>query len=114
MATATGRETASARNRTRDSNHGTQKPKIEGKTDYSRWRLRDDDSRHTWHYLTDDTELAKWPQSLAEKYFMNLPLVRPTLHLSTFFQLAQTNQPRTGPTRPPESHDRPRCCQQWN
>lgn len=79
MATATGRETrSSARKRASDSDRGTKKPRIEGKTDYARWRLRDDDSRHTWHYLTDDKELEKWPQSTAEKYYLNLPLVRLT------------------------------------
>ncbi|OAQ95782.1 hypothetical protein LLEC1_04980 [Akanthomyces lecanii] len=45
MATATGRETrASARKRTSDSDRGTKRPKIEGKTDYARWRLKDDDT----------------------------------------------------------------------
>lgn len=75
MATATGRETRSARNRAGNNNGSTEKPKIEGKTDHTRWRLKDDDSRHTWHYLTEDSELEKWPQSNAEKYYLNLPLV---------------------------------------
>lgn len=84
MATTTGRETRSARKRTNGSTRETAKSNVEGKTDYARWRLRDDDSRHTWHYLTDDDEVDKWPQSNAEKYFLNLPLVRPepmTLHV---------------------------------
>lgn len=80
MATATGRETrSSARKRTSDTDRDTKKAVIEGKTDYTRWRLKDNDSRHTWHYLTEDSEIEKWPQSNAEKYYLNLPLVR--LHL---------------------------------
>lgn len=77
MATATGRETrSSVRKRASDTDRGTKKPRIEGKTDYTRWRLKDDDSRHTWHYLEDDEEMKKWPQSTAEKYYLNMPLVR--------------------------------------
>ena len=50
-------------------------PKVGKRTDFSRWRLHDDDSRHTWRYLEDDEEAEKWPQSNADKYFLNLPLV---------------------------------------
>ena len=46
------------------------------KTDYSRWRMLDEDGRQTWHYLNTDEELEKWPQSLADKYYLGLPLVR--------------------------------------
>jgi lanosterol synthase len=45
------------------------------KTDYSRWRLLDDDGRQTWHYLESDEENEKWPQSFADKYFLGLPTV---------------------------------------
>lgn len=50
-------------------------PRIEAKTDATRWRLKDDESRHTWHYLEDDDEAKEWPQSYADKYYLNLPLV---------------------------------------
>jgi lanosterol synthase len=45
------------------------------RTDYTRWRLQDNDSRHTWHYLSDDDAAKNWPQSTAEKYYLNLPTV---------------------------------------
>lgn len=48
------------------------------KTDYTRWRLRSEDGRQTWHYLTTDKELAAWPQSVADKYHLGLPTVRPS------------------------------------
>ncbi|KAH7152024.1 oxidosqualene:lanosterol cyclase [Dactylonectria estremocensis] len=88
MASATGRDvrTATSRKRAADSDasssHGRpfpKQPRIEGKTDHTRWRLRDDDSRHTWHYLADDKAAEKWPQSYAEKWFLNLPLGLPIL-----------------------------------
>lgn len=46
------------------------------KTDYTRWRLLDDNGRQTWHYLESDEEVAKWPQTTADKYFLGLPTVR--------------------------------------
>lgn len=51
------------------------RPRVEGKTDLRRWRMRDDESRHTWHYMPSDQAAKAWPQSLADKYFLNLPLV---------------------------------------
>ena len=56
----------------------TQKPIVDARTDPTRWRLRDNDSRHTWHYLADDEAMREWPQTCEEKYFLNLPLVRGT------------------------------------
>lgn len=38
--------------------------------------MKDDDSRHTWHYLPNKQAAEDWPQSLADKYFLALPLVR--------------------------------------
>lgn len=78
MATATGRDTGSAKSRKRgsdDSDSFPKRPKLEAKTDLTRWRVKDDDSRHTWHYLADDKAAAEWPQSYAEKWFLNLPTV---------------------------------------
>ena len=62
------------------ANGHTKKPaqdkSLSEKTDYSRWRLLDESGRHTWHYLTDDSEVEKWPQSTADKYHLGLPTVR--------------------------------------
>ncbi|EGE83049.1 Lanosterol synthase erg7A [Blastomyces dermatitidis] len=49
------------------------------KTDYSRWRLRDDRGRQTWHYLKTDEELKAWPQSIPDKYHLGLPTGLPDL-----------------------------------
>lgn len=45
------------------------------KTDYTRWRLKDDRGCQTWHYLQTDEELKAWPQSTADKYFLGLDTV---------------------------------------
>ncbi|KAL4868710.1 hypothetical protein BDV12DRAFT_209020 [Aspergillus spectabilis] len=47
--------------------------------DRSRWRLRNDNGRQTWHYLEDDDAARRWPQSLADKYYLGLPLNQPIL-----------------------------------
>ncbi|KAF2095931.1 oxidosqualene:lanosterol cyclase-like protein [Rhizodiscina lignyota] len=49
------------------------------KTDYSRWRLRDDRGRQTWHYLDSDEECKEWPQSIADRYMLGLETGLPTL-----------------------------------
>ncbi|KAL4788443.1 terpenoid cyclases/protein prenyltransferase alpha-alpha toroid [Aspergillus varians] len=51
----------------------------DSKTDYSKWRLLDDDGRQTWHYLESDKENEAWPQSVADKYFLGLPTGLPKL-----------------------------------
>ncbi|KAK4093729.1 hypothetical protein Purlil1_2063 [Purpureocillium lilacinum] len=82
MATATGRDTRAARSRKRANDEELgfpKKPRIESKTDPARWRLKDDDSRHTWHYLPDAKAAKEWPQSYAEKWYLNLPLGLPDL-----------------------------------
>jgi lanosterol synthase len=45
------------------------------KTDYSRWRLKDDRGCQTWHYLETDEDMKAWPQSTADKYFLDLETV---------------------------------------
>jgi lanosterol synthase len=52
------------------------KPKLSERTDYSRWRLQNDEGRQTWHYLEDDELVKDWPQTFADKYFLGLPVVR--------------------------------------
>lgn len=49
---------------------------LDQKTDYSRWRLLDEQGRHTWHYLTTDEQVKAWPQTTADKYHLGLPTVR--------------------------------------
>ena len=46
------------------------------KTDYTRWRLRDDRGCQTWHYLHTDEEVEAWPQSAADRYFLGMETVR--------------------------------------
>ncbi|KAF2113818.1 terpenoid cyclases/protein prenyltransferase alpha-alpha toroid [Lophiotrema nucula] len=53
--------------------------KKDQKTDYSRWRLKDERGCHTWHYLESDEEVEKWPQSVADKYFMGMDTGLPDL-----------------------------------
>lgn len=45
------------------------------KTDYTRWRLKDDRGCQTWHYLQSGEELKQWPQTTADKYHMGLNTV---------------------------------------
>jgi lanosterol synthase len=53
----------------------TKNEKGDEKTDYTRWRLKDDRGCQTWHYLTSDEEVKAWPQSTADKYFLGLNTV---------------------------------------
>ncbi|KAJ3167937.1 Lanosterol synthase (Oxidosqualene--lanosterol cyclase) [Geranomyces variabilis] len=48
-------------------------------TDLTRWRLLSEDGRQTWHYLADDVQAAKWKQTQADKYWLDLNLDAPTL-----------------------------------
>ncbi|KAI5365195.1 putative terpenoid cyclases/protein prenyltransferase alpha-alpha toroid [Septoria linicola] len=48
-------------------------------TDYTRWRLKDDRGRQTWHYLQTDEELRAWPQTVADKYYLGLDTGLPDL-----------------------------------
>lgn len=52
------------------------RPRLEEKTDPTRWRCKDDEGRLTWHYLADDEAAKAWPQTYADKYYLGLPLVR--------------------------------------
>ncbi|EMF12290.1 terpene synthase [Sphaerulina musiva SO2202] len=52
---------------------------ITSKTDYRRWRLKDDRGRQTWHYLTSDEEIKQWPQTIADKYHLGLDTGLPDL-----------------------------------
>ena len=59
---------------------------VEEKTDIYRWRLLDERGCQTWHYLESDEEVKDWPQSIADKYFLGLSLVRFTAKSSVEFR----------------------------
>lgn len=44
-------------------------------TDFTRWRLVNEEGRQTWRYLESDEENSAWVQSVAEKYHLGLPTV---------------------------------------
>ncbi|RYP78013.1 hypothetical protein DL769_003285 [Monosporascus sp. CRB-8-3] len=57
----------------------TKRPNLEDKTDRTRWRMLDEKGRHTWHYLEEDEAAKKWPQSIADKYYLGLDTEQPDL-----------------------------------
>ncbi|KAL4966074.1 terpene cyclase/mutase family protein [Aspergillus stella-maris] len=61
---------------------GTSSPFIEN-IDRTRWRMKNENGRHTWHYLEDDKPAKDWPQTTADKYYLGLPLNAPTLSKAT-------------------------------
>ena len=67
------------------------------KTDIYRWRLRDERGCQTWHYLETDQETEAWPQSIADRYFLGLPLVCSNCLLEECCDLRLNS----GSTRPP-------------
>lgn len=50
------------------------RPKMSAKTDVTRWRMKDDDGTHTWHYLADEAAAKEWPQSDADKWYLGIPM----------------------------------------
>ena len=50
-------------------------------TDIERWRLLDERGRQTWHYLSTEREVEEWPQSIADRYHLRLPLVSKDVNL---------------------------------
>ncbi|KAK4501797.1 hypothetical protein PRZ48_007606 [Zasmidium cellare] len=48
-------------------------------TDITRWRLKDDRGRQTWHYLQTDEEVKQWPLTTADKYHLGLDTELPNL-----------------------------------
>jgi hypothetical protein len=67
-----------------DLKNPAKRQKLPERTDPLRWRLRDDAGCQTWHYLEDDAEAKKWPQSLADKHFLGLPLVSLCFPVASF------------------------------
>jgi lanosterol synthase len=45
---------------------------VDLKTDHTRWRMKNDDGRQTWHYLESDDELKAWPMTSADKYYLGM------------------------------------------
>ncbi|PKI83478.1 Erg7p [Malassezia vespertilionis] len=46
-----------------------------GETDLRRWRLCVSDvGRHVWHYLETEEEIATWPQTLEDEYWLGLDM----------------------------------------
>lgn len=52
------------------ASHIDAKAAYEYRTDLTRWRLKVDNGRHMWEYITDDDELRKRPQSFLENYWL--------------------------------------------
>src|SRR6478609_1999651 len=86
-------------------------PRIGSELDKTRWRLKDDDSRHTWHYLEDDEAAKEWPQSYAEKWYLNQSLVR--VYCGSPGQ-AQANIMMLGPPRSSNPRQPFGCCHEWS
>jgi lanosterol synthase len=57
------------------SKGGAKEKQKDQKTDYSRWRLKDDRGVQTWHYLETEEEVKEWPQSTADKWYLGLDTV---------------------------------------
>ena len=108
--------------------NASKRQRLPERTDPTRWRLRDEAGCQTWHYLDDDEEAKKWPQSLADKYFLGLPLVSSppgecdflqAVSLFCFFllfflggggwgwiwEMEDLLTRATGPSRPPQGHE---------
>jgi lanosterol synthase len=68
-------------------------PRVAEKTDRSRWRLLDESGRLTWHYLEDDDSARKWPQSVADKWYLGLDTV--SIAKQLFLQPTKHNTKRS-------------------
>lgn len=67
-----------------DQEHDAKRQKVAEAVDKTRWRMKADGGRHTWHYLDDDEAVEEWPQSYAEKWYLGMDLVRLVAPSSTF------------------------------
>ncbi|KAG8529674.1 uncharacterized protein KY384_005155 [Bacidia gigantensis] len=63
--------------------NGTFESSYTGSTDLERWRLLDERGRQTWHYLHSAEDVKRWPQTVADRYHLGLPLHLPTLPRAT-------------------------------
>lgn len=55
--------------------HEHKRQRMDERTDFARWRMKNDGGIQTWHYLESDEANKNWPQSIADKYYLGLPLV---------------------------------------
>jgi len=51
-------------------------PRLKKSTDITRWRMLDEGGRQTWHYLETEEQAKKWPQSAADKWYLEQETVR--------------------------------------
>lgn len=113
---ANGKGNGNAKKRGGETNghtneHDSKRQKVAEAVDRTRWRMKAEGGRHTWHYLDDDAAVEKWPQSYADKWYLDLPLV--SVHRGTepsrvscstrVLQLTTGSRP-LGPTRPAHSN----------
>lgn len=66
---------ANGRNNNHHLEYEAKRQKVAEPVDKTRWRMKADGGRHTWHYLEDDAAVDEWPQSYADKWYMGLPMV---------------------------------------
>lgn len=99
-----------------DSGLGTKRQRVVEPVDRTRWRMKADGGRHTWHYLDDAAAAEQWPQSYADKWYLDLPMVRgmplyPNLVLVIAWPLTKYVLAGLARPSPAESADRRRP--QW-
>lgn len=58
-----------------ENGHEAKRQRVAEPVDRTRWRMKSDGGCHTWHFLDDDDAVKKWPQSYADKWYLDLPLV---------------------------------------
>lgn len=49
-------------------------------TDLTRWRLKCDGGRQSWHYLESEKDCIEWPQTILDKHSVGLPIVSLLCH----------------------------------
>ena len=80
------------------------------KTDHTRWRLRNDRGRQTWHYLESDKELKEWPQTTADRHYLGIDTVSRLLWTYCASGRADILQ---GTANPTESKDTTSVLRKW-
>lgn len=83
--------------------HDSKRQKVAEPVDKTRWRMKADGGRHTWHYLDDDQAAKDWPQSYAEKWYLNLPLVSLLGRSPSNHALADPSLTAIEPARTPQN-----------
>jgi hypothetical protein len=83
---------------------------VDLKTDHTRWRMKNDDGRQTWHYLESDEELTAWPMTSADKYYLGMDTVGCSI---TNFTSQHGLTIHTGRTTTFKGHDSSTSCRKW-